>query len=147
MGLAQVIERPRNWSIETQSFFDALAVGDDGQFATFSGGQTNFNVNEENRSIMLPYDTVIHRMWIVFQTNALTGGSTNTFTLRANGVTTANAITITNADPVDTLQEVSGFSTLVLAGDVISGLWNSDSVGALTVTQIGITYRMVNPAI
>ena len=71
--------------------------------------------------------------------------STNTITLLIEGATQGSPIVLTDASPVIELIEITAMNIAVTAGDTISAIWNSDSVGLVGMRMIGFTYRIVNP--
>jgi len=94
---------------------------------------------------MLPFDIVVHRFFVKLRGNSLDGASVNTATLRVNRATTAHVVTITDASVIDTLLEVTGFTQAIAAGVEIGWIWNSDSTGTCILSEVGFSYRLVNP--
>lgn len=144
MGLAQLLERPRNWQAPMHNIQDTVSITENGQFLSL--GSTTLAGNENNKGGTCPYNIVVERMWIKLRTNNLDALSVNTFTLRAAGADTAGIITITDASTADgTIIEITGLSIAIAAGVLISWRWNSDSVGSVILTGMGMSYRLVNP--
>ncbi len=143
MGLAQQIERPRNWDMPNSILQASLDIGENGHFLQV-GEVVNSN-NEPLRSLRFPYDYVIERYFVNFASNALDGGSVNTITLRVNGSDTTAIMTLTDASPIATLVEITGLAELVPAGQAMTFRWNSNSTGAIGFRGIGYSCRIVNP--
>jgi len=144
MGLAQLMQRPRNWDLADQAISDNFSQVEDGEFVAFVGA-TSMNAIEEARSITFPYDVIIERMWCMLDTNAWTAASTDTLTLRVNQASTAHIIDMDDTTAIDTLIEITGLAQSATAGQRICALWNSDSAGVSIIRAIGISYRIVNP--
>jgi len=143
MGLAQTIERPRNWLTISQSLADDISITENGQFISL--GFANFSGSEFTRQIIFPYDIVIERMGFWFLANSLDALSVNTLTLRVNAADTAQVLTLTDATPTAALVEITGLNQNVPADDVVTCRWNSDSVGSIGFRIITFSYRIVNP--
>jgi len=145
MGLAQVIERPRNWQSHSSTINDTISITDDGDFFTFSGQQT-LNGTEAIRRTYYRSPIVVTSFGFSFTANNLDALSVNTLTLRVDGSSIAGAVvTITDSSPTSTNIEITGLSAAVAAGEGIAVLWNSDSVGTIIARSISIMYRTVNP--
>ncbi len=146
MGLSQLMERPRNWGIVRDAMNDTIGIADNGRF--FHMGTGTVSTSLQARQMIYPYDIVIHRFWMKIRAvNNLDPGSINTGTLTINRVNTANFITITDTTPDDTIIEVNGFTAPVAAGVEIGWIWNSDSTGTCVIAELGMAYRIVNPAV
>jgi len=144
MGLAEVIERPRNWQCFQSSLNDALSAADDGRFMSI-GAFTNWDNSENNRRNVTPYNIVVERIFIQVITNALDDPSVNTITMRDDGADTTGILTMTLASGVGLL-EATALNVAIAAGSRIGFRINSDSTGLLQIKTFGIVYRIVNPA-
>jgi len=144
MGLAQLMERPRNWNIFEWSMNDAIGVADTLGFFSFT--DLTINTTEAARNTVFPYDVVVERFWIKLRANSLDALSTNTITLRINAATTAHALVFTDSTGLNQIIELSGISQLVEAGELMNWIWTSDSVGTMLLASAGCAYRIVNPS-
>jgi len=146
MGLAIQTERPRNWITKTSAMSQAVNDTVNAQFLPV-GGFTLLSAGLLTQSFRLPYNAVVHRFWIVMNSNSLDVASVNTITLQINSVDVAGGvITLTDTSPSGTLLQASGLTGTALAGQVIALRWNSDSTGTCFLRQTGIAYRLVNPS-
>jgi len=145
MGLAQVIERPRNWVCQTGVGQDSVSATEDGEYLPMIGFATNLNSNDVLRLLRLPYNIVIERFGIVLSSNTLDALSTNTITMEVNEIDTTNILTLTDSSGVAALLQVTAMGQAVTADTPVSFRWNSDSVGAAGFRNMMLCYRIVNP--
>jgi len=145
MGLAQVIERPRNWDLISAAKNTNISTIEDGDFIDFTS-QGGFQTFELTRSLYLPYNCVVERLCCAIAANNLTGGSTNNFQLAIDGANQVSSLlALTDATAISTLLETTGLGIQVAAGERIAAEWTSDSAGIASLRFIGVVIRMVNP--
>jgi len=141
MGLAQALQRPLNKMVYSTTFNDSLSTIEDGFWALIP---LTMRSAFASTSMLQDYDIVMERMWIYTNTNALTGGSVNTFKIDINdtGGELEGTMTITDATPLG-LVASARFNLLITRGQRFSMLWNSNSAGLLGCRALGMQWRAV----
>jgi len=143
MGLAQVIERPRNWQAMSSGFVDLLSTVEDGHF--FAPYQQAVTSAVSVSRLFWPFDVVVTGWGIYFSANGLTAASVNTITMEVNNVDQTPVLTILSTDAINTLLSVNAANILVPANTQLQIRWNSNSAGIATTRGFEFHYRAVNP--
>jgi len=141
MGLAQFLERPRNWGDIVWTMATSVSVTQNGQFANLA--MTSFGSTENSSSLIFPYPIVVHRLYCMLQGNSLDALSTNTLTLRLDTVNSTLNIVLTDADTNHVMKQTSGANIVIPAGERFTIIWNSDSVGAVAIRNLGLSYTAI----
>lgn len=138
MGLAEVIERPRNKIQCSNNCLFGIVVGADNTYMA-CGANASAGAPLLNRANEFPYPIVIERIWCTLSSNALSGGSTNTLTLEVAG-SDESVMTLVSATNIYSNSNLN----IAVAARVLFGFRiNSDSAGNANCRQIGYTARAV----